>query len=229
MHLIIWSFHGWFACEGGRRGWIKIVLAPSVPGGALSLSSYFSPRAADCKDTFTKGRPLLCHLDYHACVARDSIFKCLFLSPWHLSAWCLSPPPPVRNKWLHFSAFGKWPALCDLVSPFVWLFPWTEWVFNKYCRNVMLFSVYPECNQSLKGKCCFFFSPPVQEWMFHSGYRLMPPQAKSNILTFPFITSASNLHECSSSPLNWVLLICCLLSRCCFSFPWLWFIFIFFK
>lgn len=54
---------------------------PSVPGGALPLSSYFSPRAADCKDTFTKGRPLLCHLDYHMCVSQGTVFSNVFLSP----------------------------------------------------------------------------------------------------------------------------------------------------
>lgn len=68
---------------------------PSVPGGALSLSGYFSPRAADCKDTFTKGRPLLLSLGLpHVYVTRDSIFKCLFVT---LTFKCLVPLPSTSS------------------------------------------------------------------------------------------------------------------------------------
>lgn len=107
--LILRSFHAWFVSEGGRRGRIKIVLLLRSSPSALIVSSYFSPRAADCKDTFTKGHPLLSHSDYFAWVSQWTVF--VFLSPWHLSVRVSSTPthtqPRVRCRHRHFRAFGE--------------------------------------------------------------------------------------------------------------------------
>lgn len=93
--LILRSFHAWFVSEGGRRGRIKIVLLLRSSPSALIVSSYFSPRAADCKDTFTKGHPLLSHSDYFAWVSQWTVF--VFLSPWHLSVRVSSTPTHTHS------------------------------------------------------------------------------------------------------------------------------------
>lgn len=66
--------------EGGRHGWTEIVSPRRSSRSPLIGRLYFSPGAADCKDTLTKGRALLLSLGLaHVCVMR--LFKYLSLSP----------------------------------------------------------------------------------------------------------------------------------------------------
>lgn len=190
--LILLSFHAWFVSEGGRWGWIKIVLPLSVPHWALSLSHCtFLPGRQTVKTPSQKD--VLSFVPWNTacvCVTRDRIFKCLFLSPWHFSVW-ISPSPPAKNKRLHFRPFGKWTDPCVSSSP---------GALNGFLSSTGEMCSHspftPEPNHSLKWKLFFV---EAKERLVHSGCRFRPLQAKSNILTFSFIPSASNLLSCNSS------------------------------
>lgn len=90
------------------------------PRAPLSLSSCATfPGAARCKDTFTKGRPLLCYPRYRVRVTGDGIFQIsLFVTLTFKCLDSLPPSPRPGRKRRHFRSMGKWVrvTLCHLLA-----------------------------------------------------------------------------------------------------------------
>lgn len=117
-------------------GGIKIVVVLASSPSALIVWLYFPPRAADCGDTFTKGRPLLCPWDYCVCHQGQYFQMSLFVT---LTFKRLIYPPSL---WLRIGAAilgrsenGGIRVTLQRLFCVIVLTPRSKWVFNKSCRD----------------------------------------------------------------------------------------------
>lgn len=194
----------------------KNSLPPCSWWSPFIVSLYFSPRAADCKDTFTKGRPFLWRTDCHTCVAQGTVFSNVSFVTLTFKRLDF---PPASNECHHFSPVGKWRNLMTLCRLF-WVR--SKWFLTNTVEMCPIFCLPPELNHSAEWPL-FFLTEANQS---HSESRFKPPQAKSNILTFSFIPSASNQLSCNSST-PWAephfhnLSICSSLHCSGYDVPWM--------